>query len=133
MNNKLHYDYQLGQDCINETLSNYPNTKSYYDYVARTLGCEISQLALLLVNPSFNDTDEEGWNIESFFPVRSHIEVTVITTNYNCPPDGQCNGFTFGEVLQVVFDDEKFVADHNASPFGVWAKYEEVEQNSDEV
>ena len=118
MQKNLYYDYQLGQCCIKETIAFNPSNKNYYDYVANRLGCSVDQLALLLVNPSFMDSDEEGWTIESFFPVRSHIEVTVSTTDYTT------DGFTFGEVVQVVYNGEKFMADHNASPFGVWAKYD---------
>jgi hypothetical protein len=29
-----------------------------------------------------------------------------------------------GEVLEVTYNGEKFIAEHNASPYGVWAKYQ---------
>ena len=53
MQKSLCYDYQLGQDCIATTMSADKTAKEYYDYIARTLGCEIPELANLLPNEAF--------------------------------------------------------------------------------
>ena len=123
MQKDLYYDYQIGQDDIQDIIKSYPGAKNYYDYVARSLGCNISDLAVLLVNPDFEDKDEEGWNIESFFPVGAHIETTVISNDY------KTDDFYFGNVFSIVYNNEKFIADQNASPLMVWAKMEKYEEN----
>lgn len=119
MQKDLYYDYQIGQDEIQDVVNNYPGAKDYYDYVARSLECDISDLAVLLVNPDFEDKDEEGWNIESFFPVGAHLEITVVSDDY------KTHDFYFGQVFSIVYNDEKFIADQNASPLLVWAKIQE--------
>ena len=118
MQKGLFYDYQLGQDCIRTTIAHNSSNKNYYDYVASVLGCSIDQLSLLIVNPSFSDFDRKDFYVEHFFPVRSHIDISVVTTDYTT------DGFTFGEVLHIVYNGEKFVADRHNSPIGIWAKYE---------
>lgn len=122
MQKDLYYDYQIGQDEIQGTIGSYPGAKDYYDYVAKSLGCDISDLAVLLVNPDWEGEDEEGWNIESFFPVGAHIETTVVSNDY------KTDDFYFGQVFNIVYNNEKFIADQNASPLMVWAKYEKYEE-----
>ena len=122
MQKDLYYDRQIGQDEIQDIIKSYPGAKSYYDYVARSLGCDISDLAVLLVNPDFEDEDEEGWNIESFFPVGAHLETTVVSNNY------KTDDFYFGQVFSIVYNNEKFIAAQNASPLMVWAKLEKYEE-----
>lgn len=115
MQNDLYYDHQIGQDEIRDIIESYPSAKNYYEYVAKSLGCDISDLAVLLVNPSHEDVDEEGWNIESFFPVGAHLETTVVSNDY------KTDDFYFGHVFSIVYNNEKFIADQNASPLMVWA------------
>lgn len=122
MQKDLYYDYQIGQDNIQDVIGLYPGAKNYYDYVAKSLGCEISDLAVLLVNPDFEGTDEEGWNIESFFPVGAHLETIVVSNDY------ETDDFYFGQVISIVYNNEKFIADSNASPLMVWAKMEKYEE-----
>lgn len=120
MQKSLCYDYQLGQDCIATTMSADKTAKEYYDYIARTLGCEIPELANLLPNEAFVHDANCGCRVEDFFPVGSHIEVTVITTDFTTS-----SGFSFGEVLQIVYNGEKFIADRKAGGrCGVFGKYE---------
>lgn len=120
MQKDLYYGYQTGQDEIQDAIESYPGAKDYYDYVARSLGCYISDLAVLLVNPDFEGEDEEGWNIESFFPVGAHIETTVVSNDY------KTDDFYFGQVFSIVYNNEKFIADQNASPLKIWAKIQEI-------
>lgn len=119
MQKSLCYDYQLAQDCIETTISVNATVKEYYDYVTRTLGCGIRDLAVLLTNGAFEDDSNCGERIESYFPIGAHLEVTVITTNFTTT-----GGFNIGEVLQVVYNGEKFIADRHNGLFGVFAKYE---------
>jgi len=112
---ELIYEHEIGQEDIRSTIDSYPDTKSYYEFVASKLGCSIEDLSLLNVLPEFAAVDEEGWNIESFFPTCSDIKITKISDNY-C-----VDGFTFGEVYEVLYDGETFIADCSASPFSVWA------------
>ena len=120
MQKDLYYDYRIGQDEIQDIIESYPCSKSYYDFVAKSLGCDISDLAVLLVNPCHEDVDEEGWNIESFFPVGAHIETTVVSNDY------KTDDFYFGKVFSIVYNNEKFIADQNASPLMVWANMKEI-------
>lgn len=122
MQTDLYYDYQIGQDEIQDIIESYPGTKDYYDYVAKSLGCDISNLAVLMVNPDWEGEDEEGWNVESFFPVGAHIETTIVSNDY------KTDDFYFGQVFSIVYNNEKFIADSNASPLMVWAKYEKYEE-----
>lgn len=120
MQKGLCYDYQLAQDCIATTLHADKTAKDYYDYIARTLGCEIIELANLIPNEAFVDSANCGCSVEDFFPVGSHIEVTVITTDFTTS-----SGFSVGEVLQIVYNDEKFIADRKSGGrYGVFGKYE---------
>ena len=114
MKNELIYENEIAQDWIKDTMRDYPSTRDYYSFVASKLGCSIEDLSLLNVLPEFEVVDEEGWNIESFFPTCSDIKITKISDNY-CLDD-----FTFGEVYEVLYDGEMFIADCSASPFSVW-------------
>ena len=115
MRNELIYENEIAQDDIKDTMRNHPSTRDYYSFVASKLGCSIEDLSLLNTLPEFAAVDEEGYNIESFFPTCSDIKITKISDNY-CLDD-----FTFGEVYEVLYDGETFIADSSGSPFSVWA------------
>lgn len=117
MKSELIYEYEIGQGEVKEIMESYPSTIDYYSFVASKLGCEIKDLSLLNVLPEFEDEDEEGWEIKSFFPRDAKLDITKISDNYHV------FGFTFGEVFEVVYNGETFIAESSASPFLIWAKY----------
>lgn len=119
MQKDLYYDHKIGQDEIQDIIKSYPGAKDYYDYIARSLGCDISDLAVLLVNPDFEGKDEEGWNVESFFPVGAYLDTEVVSNDY------ETRDFYFGQVISIVYNNERFIANQNASPLIVWAKIQE--------
>ena len=57
-------------------MSGYP--LKYVKWVAEQLNCKKSDLRLLAVHPDFEEHDEEGWRIESFFPAKTEINREVI-------------------------------------------------------
>jgi len=124
MQKDLNYDYLTGQECLHETIQFDESTRDYYKFVADCLGCGIDELGLVQVHCDFADTDEEGWEIDSFFPAGCDKQVRVLCANFETP------SFNIGEVLEIIYNGEKFIADHNASPFGVWAKIEDNDEIS---
>lgn len=119
MQKDLYYDYQSGQDCIAETLRYCPATMDYYKWVAGLLGCEVGELGMLMLNPAFLDT--QGFKLEGFFPLGKEFSVKVISKDYNC------DGYSFGKIIEVTYNGEKFIAESLNSPYGVWCKYEEID------
>ena len=118
MQKDLNYDYETGQDYIKEMMEFEPNIKQYHDFLAKSLDCKIEEIALLHVVPEFEEVDEEGWDLAYFFPEGAKIDVKVLYTNYSVP------GLSIGEILEVTYNGEKFIAECNASPYGVYAKYQ---------
>lgn len=119
MKKELKYEYQIGQDWIKELVDFEESSITFYKFVAKSLDCEVKDLALISVVPEFEEIDEEGWDLMYFFPEGAKIDVKVINTDYVTP-----GGMAIGEVLEVTYEGEKFIAEHNASPYGVWAKYQ---------
>lgn len=119
MKKELKYEYQIGQDWIKELVDFEESSMTFYEFVAKSLDCEVKDLALISVVPEFEEIDEEGWDLMYFFPEGSKIDIKVINTDYITP-----GGMAIGEVLEVTYEGEKFIAEHNASPYGVWAKYQ---------
>lgn len=118
MKDELIYNRQLGQDWIKETIDYSPSARKFYEMVAGKLNCNIEDLALIEVNSDFQEVDEEGWCIKSFFPTNALIKIKII--NEDCVVDD----FAFGEVIEITYGDEKFIGESDASPWGVWGKYE---------
>ena len=118
MKKELKYEHQLGQEYIKEALEYCPAAKKFYAFVAEQLDCKIEELAFLSVHPDFECYDDEGWNVKSFFPKGSEIKVTHISYNY------QVGEYAIGDVVEVIYESEKFIGESDASPWGFWAKYE---------
>lgn len=121
---ELQYDYKLGQQLIEEDIALYLSTKQYYEFVADELGCDIKDISLIQVHPDFEETDEEGWNFESFFPADSKIDVEILSRNFECLGDNGVCEYSFGEVVRIKYNGKIFIADHDASPIGCWGKFE---------
>ena len=94
--------------------------------VAGKLNCNIEDLALIEVNSDFQEVDDEGWRIKSFFPKNALIKIKIISDSY------EVDDISFGEVIEITYGDEKFIGESDASPWGVWGKYE-VEKSKNEV
>lgn len=91
----------------------------YVKWVAEQLNCKKSDLRLLAVHPDFEEHDEEGWYVESFFPAKTEISREVIHS------DGEketlhLEMFAIGEVLKLQVNGKTLIVDYNASPCTVW-------------
>ena len=96
----------------------YPS--EYIRWIAEQLNCEKSDLCLLAVHPDFEENDEEGWNIESFFPAKIEIKQEIVHSDFR-KKMFHFGNFAIGEVLKIQANDKVFIADYNASPCVVWA------------
>lgn len=92
----------------------------YIEWITEQLNCEKSDLCLLAVHPDFEESDEEGWNIESFFPANTEIKQEIIHSDDRKVVFDFAD-FAIGEVLKIQVNDKVFIADYNASPCTVWA------------
>lgn len=105
-----------------EVISSYP--LEYVKWVAKQLNCKKSDLRLLMIHPDFEEDDEEGWGVESFFSAKTEINREVIHS------DGEKeilhfetfipSSFAIGEVLKLQVNGKTLIADHNTSPCTVW-------------
>ena len=89
--------------------------------ISHEVGCPWDEVVCLNVHPDNVKSDEEGWNIDSFFPrgVQPHTE--LISEDYNV------EGFAVGRVVRIVADGATFVADQNASPWTVYANPKQIQ------
>lgn len=76
-------------------MSCYP--KEYIKWVAEQLNCNESDLRLLAVHPDFKEQDEEGCNIESFFPAKTEISREIVHSDM----DENLQTLTFENLLLV--------------------------------
>ena len=110
------FSQEIIEDICSISISDY----TYVRWVAKRLNCKISELRIL---ESLSPSDEEGWLIESFFPVGSEIKQTLLHSDMDkehrvselCFDD-----FSIGEVIEVEYKGEKLIADRNASPIGMY-------------
>lgn len=111
---------EFSQEIIKDICSASMSEYTYVCWVAKRLNCKISELRIL---DSLSPSDEEGWLIESFFPVGSEIKQTLLHS------DGDKNhevselcfaDFSIGEVIEVEYKGKKLIADRNASPIGMY-------------
>lgn len=98
--------------------------QKYIGWVAKRLGCDVEQLRYLSVHPDFVDKDEEGWDLDSFFPKGTPTEKRLLHR------DGEVEGvslgnFAIGEVWEIKALGQTFIADRNASPVGMITKVDE--------
>ena len=103
---------------ITQDLLPYPS--EYVEWIAKQLNCKKSDLCLLAVHPDFEESDEEGWNIESFFPAKTEIKQEIIHSDIR-KKTLHFENFAIGEVLKIQVNNKMFIADYNASPCAVWA------------
>lgn len=110
------FSQEIIEDICLSSISEY----TYVRWVAKRLNCKISELRIL---ESLNPSDEEGWFIESFFPVGLEIKQTLLHSDIdkNRKVSELCfDDFSIGEVIEVEYKDKKLIADRNASPIGMY-------------
>ena len=109
------------QEHIQHLMKDYPVTKEYFAWVAERLNCSINKIEGLAVRPEFQETDEEGWNIESFFEPGTRIRRLSKYANKHV------DGFAFGEVEEIQVGNDLFIAEVNACPYIIYANPNTIE------
>lgn len=123
MNNKINHNeiflkvWKESQLSIQDLIKEVPSTKNYFIKVAEELGCEIKDLIRLLVHPDYENYDEEGWQLGSFFPAGARMKEEVINEELGLELDD----FLIGRVSRLFVGGKKFIAETNASPFIIYA------------
>lgn len=110
------FSQEIIEDICSISMSNY----KYVSWIAKRLNCKISELRIL---DSLSQSDEEGWLIESYFPVGSEIKQTLLHSDVD--KNHQVSELCFadlsiGEVIEVEYKGKKLIADRNASPIGMY-------------
>ena len=110
------FSQEIIEDICSISISDY----KYVSWIAKRLNCKISELIIL---DSLSHSDEEGWLIESFFPVGSEIKQTLLHSDVD--KNHQVSELCFadlsiGEVIEVEYKGKKLIADRNASPIGMY-------------
>lgn len=111
---------EFSQEIIKDICSISTSDYTYVCWIAKRLNCKISELRIL---ESLSSFDEEGWLIESFFPVGSEIKQTLLHSDVdeNQQISELCfSDFSIGEVIEVEYKGKKLIADRNASPMGMY-------------
>ena len=96
----------------------------YLKFIAEKLDCAIDELCYLDVHPDFEELDEEGWNINSFFPKGTQLAVGTLHDEINGKIAIEIPNFSIGVIKEVVANGKVFYADYNASPIGMITKRE---------
>ena len=119
---KLKIDENGNKRYINEMLIEYPNLQDYFDMISKELACPWEEVVLIVVHPDNAKSDEEGWNIDSFFPrgIQPHTE--LISDDYSV------ENFAIGKVVRLMHDNTKFIADQDASPWTVYGNPKQFEK-----
>lgn len=99
----------------------YPSLKSYHDLISKEVGCTWEDVVCLAVHPDHEKCDEEGWQIEAFFPRGVDPETSMINDDYNT------KDFSVGSVVRLKHDGATFVAETNASPCTIYANPKTIE------
>lgn len=113
--------WNYGQKDIQNKISDYPSLQNYYEMVSKELGCKIEDIVCLEVHPDNERSDEEGWQVESFFPRGVDPKTDIINDDYHT------NEFSIGNVIRLIQDGVVFVAETNASPWIVYANPKTIE------
>lgn len=119
---KLRIEDNGSRRYVDEMLIEYPDLKKYCDMIATELSCPWEEVVLLDIHPDNVKSDEEGWNIDSFFPKSVQPHTELISEDYNV------GGFAIGRVVRLVADGATFVADQDASPWTVYANPKQFER-----
>lgn len=120
MKQKVIIDRDVAQEFIIDNEKEFICTRDYYELVANILGCPKSHLGFLQTIPEVCGDDDEGWNLESFFPEGSEIKQIVLFEDLHLPST-DCM-YSIGEVVLLEVDGVRYVAEHNASPWDIYAK-----------
>lgn len=107
-----------------DLMSCYP--KEYIKWVAGQLNCDESDLRLLAVHPDFEEQDEEGWGVDSFFPANTEFEQCEIIHSDFEKETLKFEKFAIGEVIKIQVNGKTLIADYNASPCTVWINKQDI-------
>lgn len=110
-----------GKNSVNELEEIHPSLKEYHDMVAKEIGCTFEEAVCLFVHPDKEEEDEEGWQVESFFPKGVELKTEIINDDYHT------SDFSIGSVVRLIHDGVVFVAETNASPWLVYANPNKIE------
>ena len=97
---------------MKELIKEYPSTVQLFDMIGEILGCNKDELRVINVHPDYEKTDEDGWNIESFFPKTDAKNFTV----ENLHSGYHTSDFYFGDIDKITYQGITLVAVHNCSP-----------------
>ena len=86
------------------------------------LGCKVEEITCLAIHPDNERSDEEGWQVESFFPRGIDPQTEIIDDDYHT------SDFSVGSVIRLKQDGVVFVAETNVSPWIVYANPNIIEQ-----
>ena len=114
---------ESSQEIINDLLKDYPSLRVYFEEIAYHLNCKVKDLRVLQVHPDFEEQDEEGWEIESFFPKGTKIENQKVLYDNYCTSD-----FSIGEVSRITAAGKTYIMEQNASPKIVYTKVQRNEK-----
>ena len=106
---------------FDEILKSFPFTEKYKSLIEKELNCPWEEVVCLDVHPDNERSDEEGWNIDSFFPRGVQPNTELISKDYHT------ENFTFGQVVRLKQGDAHFIADENASPWTVYANPKQIQ------
>lgn len=122
---------KASQLVIEELMELSPAERKYIEWIAKRLGCFISDLRLL---ESLDPDDEEGNNLKSFFPAELKLQdydwsERLIHSDGNQKKqikELQFSNWSIGDVYELQLFGKKIIADQNASPFGVYMRNEDI-------
>ena len=129
---------KASQIIIQELIESHPSESKYIQWIAKRLGCLVSDLRLL---ESIHQEDEEGDNLVSFFPDklmlqnedwRKHLIHSDDDSNLQIK-ELSFSDFAIGNVYELQLFGRKMIADQNASPFAVYIRKEDVEFINDQL
>lgn len=92
----------------------------YLKWIAKQLRCKISDLRILAVHSDFQEKDEEGWKIKSFFPADTKISRREVIHSDKNRVFFHFENFAIGEVRKIQVNRKPLIYDYNASPCTVW-------------
>lgn len=123
---------------IQELIESHPSESKYIQWVAKRLGCLVSDLRLL---ESIHQEDEEGDNLVSFFPDelmlqnedwKKHLIHSDDDSNLQIE-ELSFSDFAIGNVYELQLFGRKMIADQNASPFAIYIRKKDVEFINDQL
>ena len=103
-------------DFMNELIKEYPSTVQFFDMIGEILGCNKDELRVINVHPDYEKTDEEGWEIKSFFPKTdaNNFNVENLHSGYHT------SDFYFGDIYKITYHGITLVAIHNCMTIGMF-------------